>query len=135
MAATTGRQPTDRSLDRGAQYVLRARRPAAEALPAPETEWERHEVPDILSQNLPTFRTKGIVTVVRTHRRHGNTPVQVYRTTAPAYAYVESLDAPPTPCDHTGVRTMDADAGVYTCCHDHCDATFGRATAREVLDR
>jgi len=43
---------------------------------------------------------------------------------------------PAHPCDadgHRGVRTVDADAGVYTCTTDDCDRTFDRGTAEAIL--
>lgn len=130
MAATaTGRYSP---LDRGAHTLLRARRTAAETLPAPDEEWHRVDVPDVLAETLRSFRDKGIVEVVRTER-YGSTPVQVYRTTQAAYDYVQALDEPGTPCGHTGVRNVRDEAG-YTCCEPSCDARFDRETAREVMD-
>jgi hypothetical protein len=133
--ASTNPQPTDRRLCRGAPTTLRANRAAAEALPAPDKEWYRAEMPDVLAERLTTFRRNCIVTVVRVEATTNRTRSNVYRTVPAAYEYVQSLDDPGTPCSHTGIRCLDADAGIYTCCRDDCETRFGRERAREVVSR
>jgi hypothetical protein len=132
MAATfDGRQ----RLARGAHTALRARRTAAEALPEPDEEWRRSEVSDALADSLNLFEGNGIVEIVRTEFHQDTGSINVYRTTQIAAAYVDSLDDIPGPCPHTGVRCVDADAGVYTCLDEDCDVRFDRETAREVMGR
>jgi hypothetical protein len=133
--ASSNPQPADRQLSRGAPTTLRANRAAAEALPAPEREWYRAEVPDVLAATLTTFQRARIVTIVRSEWNPSRTRTHVYRTVPAAYEYVQSLDDPGTPCSHTGVRCIDAEAGVYTCCRDDCDTRFDRERAREVMER
>jgi len=126
--AATGIQPDDRTLGAGWHTIIRTNREAAQALPAPDTTWYRADAPAVVADALTRFRKASIVHTVA-KERHNESYVHRYRTSPTAYTYAQSLGTPPGPCDHTGVRCLDAEAGVYTCTAADCNATFDRAVA------
>lgn len=111
--------------------VIRGYREAARKLPAPDERWQRTDQPAELDAHIHKFLATGIIRVVG---EDGG--VNVYRTSPDAYEYAQDLygDGAPGPCDHGGVRTIDADAGVYSCTYDGCDARFGRDVAERRLN-
>lgn len=124
------RQQSGQSLMMGAHSALRARRDAADALPHPQEEWIRSDIPPVLDETLQKFRNLGIVEVVGSGRMNCYR-YNIYRTTTAAHEYVEALGDPGTPCSHTGVRNLGD--GQYTCSNGRCDIRFGEEVAQEAL--
>jgi hypothetical protein len=132
--STTNPQPEDRNLDHGAHALLRCRREAARALPAPEETWMLADVDEAVRETVPKFLDRGIIYVIDETTVRDHDSINVYRTSAAAAAHVDQLDQPATPCDHTGVTTIVA-GETFSCGRDGCQARFGPETAREELSR
>lgn len=121
--------------------ILRCHRSASCELPPPDVEWvtdndmapDLHEVGDDLANVVRRFVEHGIIQPVgyadpQSSRR-------IYVTNPKSFRWVEQNireNTTWTPCGHTGVRNLGD--GEFTCVRDHCDETFPRSVAEEVLN-
>lgn len=113
----------------GLLTLLRANQAAAKALPEPGETWVTDDVADELAHRIRKFVFSGAVRTVGYANR--DTGAREYETTQEAYATAQRINPPTAPCGHTGVRNLGD--GIYSCCYDGCDETFGVDVAEEVL--
>lgn len=113
------------------------------ALPEPGREylWEEvaERVPAIGNNHWNYQQRLQNHNAIKKHHteRHNDTEYAVWETDEHLYRYCERLAATrPSglPCGHrSGFTTIDADAGVYECGAEWCDARYDRDTITEVF--
>lgn len=123
-----GASPGRFGIDRDARGRLDADHHIVCDLPAPDRRWTARDVPDELAYRLKNYRLSGIVHVVGETDEH----THIYETDEGAYAYAQSFGTSPAPCGHWGV--VNVPGARYTCSADHCQVSFGRETARAVME-
>jgi hypothetical protein len=131
------RQASQPSISRKARAYLKANPQVALALPAPEETWFFRELDSLTHRDIHTLSNCNVVErdSIEFRDHQGNSKIIRWRVVPAAYDFIERRVSAPslTPCGHRGVRCLDAGER-YTCTDDSCEATFGRETAREVLE-
>lgn len=104
---------------------------AAHELPEPDENWQWKDV-DIEDSLLAQFSARDII-------QKENRTWQCWTWTTPRHVheYIQSQiqipDITTAECGHTGIHNLGDDR--YTCANEDCEETFGRETAREVIQR
>jgi len=144
--STDAGQPT--TLSRSIAQGLRKRaRTLAGVLPEPGETYVYDDISDGIGRDdWQWFCANGVLIDHGLAMAHDDYPggrddwgtIRVWETPAPVAAEVAAAapDDSAHPCradSHGGVRTIDPDAGVYTCTDDDCERTFGRDTAEAIL--
>jgi hypothetical protein len=135
MSSTTGaNRPT---ISQKTQSFLQANPQIALALPAPEETWFKRDVDPITHRAIHILSRNGAIErdAIEFRDDQGNSKIIRWRTTTRVHEFVSEHVSEPslTPCGHTGVQCLVA-GETYTCSDKRCEATFGPAVAREVLD-
>jgi hypothetical protein len=112
--------------------LLRMNAAIAHALPHPDEEWTKYDVPEMVAKVRRKLENFDVITIA-IHGKNTRDGRNRYRTRHKVYEYVQNdLDKPRTlPCGHPGFRNLRG--GEYGCQEDTCDAEFDRETVEEVL--